>query len=146
MGYTALYFACDGWDLKLEKCSVVKLLVARQVNVEARDAKGNTPLLIAAATGSQGVCDALLEFGADKYVQNDNGHGVWQKAFQCSPSLAPHLARLGCPKTWSAKSGRTREGIGQGRLNRHAMTTSAHSRYTSNSAAKSFRKGRHGKK
>jgi len=95
----------------------------------------NSPLLLAAATGLQEVCDTLLDSGADKDVQNFNDHGVYQKAWNCFPTLASHLAELGCPKTWSDKSGRTRTGVGQCRLLRHAMTTSASSGYTSLSAA-----------
>ena len=41
-GYTALHLACDGSDVNLEKLVVVKILLERKVNLEARDAKANT--------------------------------------------------------------------------------------------------------
>ena len=37
----------------------------------------NSPLLLAAATGLQEVCDTLLDRGADKDVQNFHDHGVY---------------------------------------------------------------------
>ena len=144
-GFTVLHLLCDGSDVNFSKASVVELLLARKVDMEAKDPKGNTALLMAAATGLTDVCDVLLDSGADKDVYNDNGHGVWQKGYDCSKTFGKHLLKRGCPKWWSYNSGRTREGDGQGRMCRHAMTTSANSLYTSNSVAKSFGKGRKGK-
>ena len=141
-GYTALHLACDGSDTNLDKLAVVKILLERKVNLEARDAKGNTPLLIAAGTGLTEVCQSLLDYGADKDVKNINDHGAYQNAFFSSLELDTVLLDRGCPYTWSYKKGRTRTGVCEGRRLRETMTTSATSGYTSVSAAKSYAQGR----
>ena len=140
-GWTVLHLLCDGSDLNFSKAAVVEILLERKVDMEARDPKGNTALLTAAATGMTDVCDVLLDHGADKDVSNYNDQGVWQKA-HCSSTLPLHLLQRGCPKWWSDDTGRTRVGTGQGRLCRYAMTTSANSTYTSTSVAKRFIKAK----
>ena len=137
-GYTALHLACDGSDVNLEKLVVVKILLERKVNLEARDTKGNTPLLLAAGTGLTDVCTTLLDCGADKDVTNINDHGAYRIADGCSHTLADILLARGCPETHSQKSGRTRQGMSQSRLLRGSMTTSASSGYTSLAAARSY--------
>jgi ankyrin repeat protein len=137
-GWTALHFACEGSDVGLKKLDVVKILLGRRANVEARDAKGNTPLLLAAGTGVTDVCTTLLDYGADKDVTNINDHGAYRIADGCSRTLAEILLARGCPETHSQKSGRTRQGMSQSRLLRGSMTTSASSGYTSLSAARSY--------
>ena len=137
-GWTALHFACEGSDVGLKKLDVVKILLGRRANVEARDAKGNTPLLLAAGTGLTDVCTTLLDSGADKDVTNINDHGAYRIADGCSRTLAEILLARGCPETHSQKSGRTRQGMSQSRLLRGSMTTSASSGYTSLSAARSY--------
>ena len=106
--------------------------------MEARDANGNTPLLLAAGTGLTDVCTTLLDYGADKDVTNINDHGAYKIADGCSRTLAEILLARGCPETHSQKSGRTRQGMSQSRLLRGSMTTSASSGYTSLSAARSY--------
>ena len=140
-GCTALHLACDGSDTNLQKLAIVKTLLERKVNLEARDTKGNTPLLLAAGTGLTAVCETLLDYGADKYVKNINDQGAYQKAYFSSRELATVLFNRGCPCTLSEKKGRTRTGVGEGRRLRETMTTSATSGYTSKSARKSYEQG-----
>ena len=140
-GCTALHLACDGSDTNLQKLAIVKTLLERKVNLEARDTKGNTPLLLAAGTGLTAVCETLLDYGADKYVKNINDQGAYQKAYFSSRELATVLFNRGCPCTFSEKKGRTRTGKGESRRLRETMTTSATSGYTSKSARKSYEQG-----
>ena len=50
-GFTCLHFASEGSDKVYERARLVRALVERQANVEARTTTGNTPLLLASGTG-----------------------------------------------------------------------------------------------
>lgn len=58
-GGTALHYACEHWA----PCDLVTLLIKRGAGIDACDAHGNTPLLLA-AWRAQSVMKALLEAGA----------------------------------------------------------------------------------
>ena len=48
----ALHFACDGSDKKFKgKLGLLKQLLERSADIDAKEAKGNTPLLVAAGQG-----------------------------------------------------------------------------------------------
>ncbi|MCJ1251149.1 Ankyrin-2 [Trapelia coarctata] len=55
------------------KTEVINLLLkkASELDVEALDSNGNTPLLVAAANGHQSSVVALLDSGSDPYVTNE---------------------------------------------------------------------------
>ena len=63
--YTALHFACDGNDLSYGICHhkvwVVEKLLELRANINARDDRNNTPLLLAAGNGMTAVCLQLIE-------------------------------------------------------------------------------------
>jgi len=127
--WTALHFACDGSDVLFKKAELVTMLIEKNADIEARDSKGNTPLLIAAGSGLTDVCLVLLNAGADRTAININGHGALFKGAKSSKSLGAVLEELGCPQTASTVSGRTRQGTSQSREARYATTTSAHPKY-----------------
>ena len=59
---------------------MVAALLAAKADLEAKAAKGNTPLLLASATGVTDVVEILIESGADVTATNDNHRGPRQMA------------------------------------------------------------------
>src|SRR6266446_6942746 len=53
--------------------AAVQLHMAKRADVNARDDKGQTPLIIAASKGHAEVCVMLLEAGADPVLKDDAG-------------------------------------------------------------------------
>src|SRR5688572_2540868 len=67
-GWTALYFACgDG------QFDVVRLLLGKGADPNARGEDGETPLHIAAQCGHPGMCRELVERGADLEAESNDG-------------------------------------------------------------------------
>ena len=78
--------------------AAMQLALARGANVEARDGRGRTPLLIAAGAGDSDVVALLLERGALASARDDDGASALHEAargghFAC----AALLARGGAP-------------------------------------------------
>ena len=121
------------------------MLLRRKADMEAKDAKWNAPLLVAAGTGLQDVCEVLLNAGADRSARNINGKGAVQEAESTSPSLSRWLSQQGCPDTDSTARGRTRTGVSATRASRYAMTISPLSPYASHSSVASLGGGAKGK-
>ena len=69
--------------LKVEALNQVKRLIAEGTEVDERDDKGATPLIIAAYSGQQAVADFLISEGADI------------RAKDSKDSSAPHAAAIG---------------------------------------------------
>ena len=121
-GYTCLHFACDGSDKTFGRANLASALIAKKADMEATDAKGNTPLLLATGAGLVDVVKVLIGAGADVTVQNNNGTGVWQKASRSSSSLKKALSQEPkVPKTMSGASGKTRTSTSDSRQARHSM-------------------------
>ena len=90
-GFTCLHFASEGSDKDYERARLVRALVERQANVEARTTTGNTPLLLASGTGVVDTIEQLLDCGADVNAKNNRGLGAYQNASQCSRSAKTAL-------------------------------------------------------
>ena len=127
-GYTPLHFACDGSDATFAAAEIAGMLLEYHADVDARDSKDNTPLLLAAGSGVTDVCQVLVHAGCNIKATNINGQGAKEKAWGCSPSLANWLEELGAPDT-RGSSGRTRTGCSDSRQARNDSTLSPHSPY-----------------
>ena len=90
--YTALHFAGDGNDVLYGICNhkvwVVEQLLELRANINARDEKNNTPLLLAASNGMTAVCLKLIGAGCNKDVVSDKNQGAWQTAYGRAPTTA----------------------------------------------------------
>ncbi|MDQ7829409.1 MAG: DinB family protein [Armatimonadota bacterium] len=69
---TALHAAIAGWRSD-RRTAVVDLLLGRSADPNARDARGNTPLHLAAHEGDAAVAGRLLSAGADVHVRRADG-------------------------------------------------------------------------
>ena len=78
-GFTALHFACDGANRCGDNQRLVHALLQRQADIEAKDARGNTPLLKAAGQGLTDVCEYLIACKADVNATDNKGVGAAQK-------------------------------------------------------------------
>ena len=70
-GYTPLYLASEGEYPK--DCSVLRLLLERGADVNARTKVGSTPLHMASSRGALEIVRLLLEYGADVEAKDDDG-------------------------------------------------------------------------
>ena len=72
---TPLHMISVEKDIRSPK--IISLLLQAGANVNAKDAKGNTPLHCACYTGNAQVISVLLEEGADVKLVNHNGGTPW---------------------------------------------------------------------
>ena len=70
-GYTPLYIASEGINLRVP--NVIRLLLECGVDVNARAADRSTPLHMASNRGAVEVACILLEHGADIQAEDDKG-------------------------------------------------------------------------
>ena len=122
-GKTALLFACSGSDVSYAIRRIVAALLTAGADIEARDSKGNTSFLLAAASGITDVVELLIENRADLHVRNHAGKGALQLAKDCSSDVRGLLEHHGCSDTHAnAPSGYPRAGIKQAKMCRYAMS------------------------
>ena len=75
--WTALHYASfSGKD------EVVKFLVARGADIDARSPNGSTPLMMAVYEGRESTVKQLVRLGADRKLTNDAGEGAMDWAFK----------------------------------------------------------------
>jgi ankyrin repeat protein len=74
-----------------ENCAVVRMLIARGADPNAKDLLGRTPLHEAARAGFSDVAKVLLENGADAAAKNDAGHAPIAEATRYGH---PRVAKL----------------------------------------------------
>ena len=75
--WTALHYASfSGKD------EVVKFLVARGADIDARSPNGSTPLMMAVYEGRESTVKQLIRLGADRKLTNDTGEGAMDWAFK----------------------------------------------------------------
>ena len=120
-GYTCLHFACDGSDKMFSRSWLAQSLIDKRADLEARDANGNTPFLLACGTGVTNAVITLIASGADVNALNNRRQGAKQKAMRSSGTTNKALsqASVPSPKHW-ADSGRTRTGASESRQTRWA--------------------------
>ena len=99
----------------------MKELIDRKADLELRDAKDNTPLLLASGVGITDICEILVDGGADVNATNYKGKSCWQKSDGSSTDTNNAMVAAGAPKTYSAASGQTRSGVGSQRQARYII-------------------------
>ena len=86
-GWSPLHYAATGGS-----AAIVKRLLAKGAQLEARSPNGTTPLMMAARYGNEEAVDALLAAGADRTLKNDLGMDA--SAFAGSAGRERLAARL----------------------------------------------------
>ena len=138
---TALHMACLGSDAGFHKKELVQTLLLYQANIEARDPKLNTPLLLAAASGLTDVCEVLIENGCNPSAKNYKRKGAWQLACDSSSDVRALLEYHNFPRTESDLRGRTRTSDSYRRSLRNEMTIKKGSKYSKGGGRNSKGKG-----
>ena len=77
-GFTALHFACSASNRDFNNHELVRLLIQRKSDLEAREKNGKTALLLAVSAGLLPTVRVLLKAGADIHAQSKKGQGVWE--------------------------------------------------------------------
>ena len=112
--------ACSGGDVSLHKSNLVKALLKRGADLEAQNAGGRAPVLLAASTGTPDVVELLISARANIHATNSRGVGALQMARQASGTTAKLLESAGCKLTF-AQPCRTRTLTNTTRASRYAM-------------------------
>jgi RNA polymerase primary sigma factor len=73
--------------------AAVQLHLTRGTNLDAREDKGQTPLILAASRGHRAICSLLLSAGADPDLKDDTGHDALQTAVRFQRSEVADLLR-----------------------------------------------------
>ena len=138
-GYTALHFLCDGSSKHFSNASHVAALLRYKAPIEARDANGNTPFLLAVGTGLTDVARILIQNECDMEATNARGMGAWQRAKRSSPDMARMLEEHGAVANFDSYSVRSGEEL------RSAASVSRGLRYIASTAwTEGSPYGRHG--
>ena len=69
-GYSRLHFVCDASDKFGWRACIAQALISKRADVYAKDAKGNTPLLLATGVGIIDVQKLLIDSRADVAAVN----------------------------------------------------------------------------
>jgi RNA polymerase primary sigma factor len=67
--------------------------LSKEGNLNARDEKGQTPLILAASRGHRAICSLLLSAGADPDLKDDTGCDAFETAVRCQQSEIVDLLR-----------------------------------------------------
>lgn len=87
-GNTALHIVIEKQSPYVQQ--LAKMLIDAEANLDARNKKGETPLIIASKSNpvSDELCQLLIAAGADQSVRDNNGNTAWEhKTFE------PHYLR-----------------------------------------------------
>jgi len=99
-GRTALHYAVEGGDKE-----IVTALLAKRIDVNAKDARGTTPLLLAASKNVD-IVTALISKGADVNARDTNGWTpLMEAAGANSSAMASILIANGADVTARDKDG-----------------------------------------
>lgn len=97
---TALHYA-----VIRKKIDAIDLLVEHGADLDAQNADGQTPLMLAAKTGDEELIDVLLDYGADKLIQDKlginalkfaemNGNPRCQELLRTDRPVKPNTSKL----------------------------------------------------
>ena len=99
--------------------SAVRLHIARGESLEWRDARGFTPLMIAASRDRSAVCELLMDAGANIWASDPHGRDAFSIARDCGASAAAEViaqrhANLDAGSPWAGEQepgqGKTAQG------------------------------------
>ena len=121
-GYSCLHFACDGSGKGYTRVDLVRKLLRAMAEIDARDSKGNTPLLLASGVGVRDVCKVLVDAKANINATQSGGVGVLQKAAMSSGTTSEQLLEDGAPVLEWAPGNRTRTGVSDQRMARRMLS------------------------
>ncbi|MCI4568507.1 ankyrin repeat domain-containing protein [Lysobacter sp. CFH 32150] len=80
--------------VRADDAPLLRDLIAKGVDVESRDERGSTPLILAAYYGRLGIVDVLLEAGADPNAADARGNTALMGAlFKGETAVAERLLR-----------------------------------------------------
>jgi RNA polymerase primary sigma factor len=71
--------------------AALELHLTNGANLNARDEKGQTPLILAASRGHRAICSVLLSAGADPDLKDDAGHDALETAVRFQQSEVADL-------------------------------------------------------
>ena len=97
-------------------------LIDRQADLELRDAKDNTPLLLAAGVGVTDIVELLIARGAYINVVNHLGKSCRQKSGGSSTHCIRPFEQAGALQTRATASGQTRNGVSSQRQARYVLS------------------------
>ena len=96
-------------------------LIKAEADLELKDPKDNTPLLLASGCGVTDIREVLIGGGADVTATNYLGKSCWQKSDGPSSTTRKSVEAAGSTKTYVAASGQTRKGVSSQRQARYIM-------------------------
>ena len=74
-----------------DKESVVRELVKMGHDINSRDSKGSTALIIAARMNRSHICQVLLDLGGDPFIKNFAGHDALEEAEQAAAGSSAEI-------------------------------------------------------
>ncbi|WP_337192588.1 ankyrin repeat domain-containing protein [Novosphingobium silvae] len=86
---------------------VIEALVHAGADIEARDERGHTPLVLASYHGMEAATATLLRLGADPDTLGDNGSALMGVAFKGHVAIADVLLRSGADPNLRNAAGQT---------------------------------------
>lgn len=92
-GWTLLHMACDGSDKGYQRHDLVNLLLFSGIDVNSETPKGQTPYLLASASGCVSCADMLDRWYANPYIQPFGKAGAYQRAWCSSSQMADYLRK-----------------------------------------------------
>merc|ERR1712194_97391 len=70
-------------------CTAIEVLIELRADIHGKDAKGQTPLHIAATDAPKSIAERLCKLGASTLSFADVAQGIGEKAPPCSPPRSP---------------------------------------------------------
>ena len=92
-GWTLLHLACDGSDKGYQRHDLVNLLLASGIDVNSETPKGQTPYLLASASGCVSCAEMLDRWHANPYITPPGQAGAYQRAWCSSKQMANYLRK-----------------------------------------------------
>ena len=92
-GWTLLHMACDGSDKMYQRHALVNLLLWSGIHVDSQTPNGQTPYLLASASGCLSCVEMLDRWYANPYITPPGKAGVYQRACCSSGRMKNYLRK-----------------------------------------------------